>query len=161
MGAANSSCFLIVAPRKIINNLLQAIAKSELLTPRIRVFLHQLRGVKFTSPKTVFIGPDVIFDGSYPPAEISVGQNVYITRGVKLIAHQYNPDVLHHDFIRGAIEIKDNVFIGFNCVIICARIMDYSVIGAGTVITKDVPPYSVVVGTRQNIIKDRRNNTSC
>ena len=152
--------FVIRHPFKLIRNILQAIAKSELVTPRIRVFLHQLRGVKFKDSRSVFIGPDVIFDGSYPPANITVGANVYITRGSKIIAHQYDPSTLGHKFIRGEVHIGDYVFIGFQSVIINASIGDYGVVGANAVVSKNVSPYHLVISKQQTIVKDRREGIS-
>ena len=53
-------------------------------------------------------------------------------------------------------EIGNDVWFGAG-VIVCrnVRIGDGCVIGAGAVITKDIPPYSVVVGTPGRVIKKR------
>ncbi len=51
------------------------------------------------------------------------------------------------------IVIEDDVWIGFNSIILKGvRIGKGAVIGAGTVITHDVPEYSIVVGNPQRII---------
>ncbi|KIO78776.1 acetyltransferase [Pedobacter lusitanus] len=52
------------------------------------------------------------------------------------------------------ITIKDNVWIGANCVITAGvTIGRHAVIGAGSVVTKDVPDYSVAVGNPARVIK--------
>jgi tetrahydrodipicolinate N-acetyltransferase len=50
--------------------------------------------------------------------------------------------------------IEDNVLIGANAVVLeGVRIGKGSVVGAGTIVVKDVPPYSVVVGSPGRVIK--------
>jgi len=42
------------------------------------------------------------------------------------------------------------------CVLPGVTIGDRCVIGAGSVVTKDIPPYSVAVGNPCRVIRDRR-----
>lgn len=50
--------------------------------------------------------------------------------------------------------IEDYVSVGANCVIIGGvRIGHHSIIGAGSVVVKDVPPYSIVGGNPAKVIK--------
>ena len=52
------------------------------------------------------------------------------------------------------IVIENDVWIGFNAVILKGvRIGKGAIIGACTVVSKDVPPFSVVVGNPMRIIK--------
>ena len=52
----------------------------------------------------------------------------------------------HYRFYQGKVVIEEDVFLGFNCVIAKpVTIGKGSVIGANTVITKDIPPNSIVV----------------
>ena len=58
--------------------------------------------------------------------------------------------------------VKRSASIGANATILCGvTIGEYSLIGSGAVITKDVPPYSLVVGNPGKIIGkvDKRGNT--
>ena len=62
--------------------------------------------------------------------------------------------VAHGVNIDGAVNIEDGVFVGTGVTITRkVKIGKWSVIGAGSLIFKDVPPYSVVVGNPQRIIK--------
>lgn len=55
---------------------------------------------------------------------------------------------------KGPIIIEDNVWIGENvCIMPGTRIGKNSIIGALSVVTKDIPPYSVAVGTPAKVIK--------
>ncbi|MCQ2222528.1 MAG: acyltransferase [Bacteroidaceae bacterium] len=52
------------------------------------------------------------------------------------------------------IVIEDDVWIGANCVITAGvHIGEHSVIGAGSVVTKDIPPHSLAVGSPAKVIK--------
>lgn len=52
------------------------------------------------------------------------------------------------------ILIEDNVWIGANAVITAGvTVGKHSVVGAGSVVTKDVPPYSVVAGNPARLLK--------
>lgn len=52
------------------------------------------------------------------------------------------------------IEVSNSVWIGANCVITAGiKIGKHSVIGAGSVVTKDIPDYSVAVGNPARVVK--------
>ena len=50
------------------------------------------------------------------------------------------------------VEVGNDVWIGERAILLKGRIGDGAIIGAGAVVTKDVPPYSVVVGTPAHVI---------
>ena len=58
----------------------------------------------------------------------------------------------------GEVHIEDDVFIGVN-VIICnsVTIGMGAIIGAGSIVTKDIPPYQVWAGNPARYIKDREH----
>lgn len=57
---------------------------------------------------------------------------------------------------KGYTEIGNDVLIGANAIILAGlKIGDGAVIGAGSVVTKDVPPYAIVTGNPAKIIKYR------
>lgn len=58
----------------------------------------------------------------------------------------YSPDARQRDE-RDSIEIGDDVWIGYGCIILSGiKIGRGAVIGAGSIVTKDVSPYSIVAG---------------
>ena len=70
------------------------------------------------------------------PWLISVGDNVTLATGVKLLAHDAStPHVGVHTKI-GIVQIGNNVFIGANSIVLCnTRIGDNVIVGAGSVIS--------------------------
>ena len=72
----------------------------------------------------------------------------------------YLPDcgyVEEESIKRGSIEIGNDVWIGWNAIILAGvkRIGDGAVIGAGAVVTSDIPDYAVVAGNPARVIKFR------
>lgn len=94
--------------------------------------------------------------------KITIGDNCLISQYVSIISlnHGYkNKNCLIKDqgqYSKGPITIGNDVWIGNHCTILPGvTIGDGAVVGAGTVVAKDVPPYAVVVGNPQKIIKFR------
>lgn len=86
---------------------------------------------------------------------ITIGDDVFIAPKVCLttINHDFNPYNRRATFCK-PIVIKDRVWIGIN-VTICpgVTIGENSVIAAGSVVTKDVPPNVIVAGNPAKVIK--------
>ena len=101
--------------------------------------------------KDCFIARNIYF-GSEPEL-ISLGNNVWLTSGVKLVTHDGSLHMLSKTLNKklnpkiGEINIKDNCFIGINSIIMPGiAIGPNSIIGAGSIVTKDVPPNTIVAG---------------
>lgn len=65
-----------------------------------------------------------------------------------------NPD--KHAVSKGPVVIGNDVWLGRNCIILAGvNIGDGAVIGAGAVVSRDVPPFAVVVGNPSRVVKFR------
>ena len=90
---------------------------------------------------------------------VMIGNNVILAQNVVLSALNHNfEDVLTTINQQGVktdqIIIENNVWIGANSTILAGvHIGEHVVVGAGSVVTKDIPPFSVVVGNPAKIIK--------
>lgn len=85
------------------------------------------------------------------PYLVKIGNHCTITAGVTLLTHDGAAWIFREEIpqlnVFGKIEIKDNCFIGINSIILPnVTIGPNSVVGAGAVVTKDVPPNTVVAG---------------
>jgi len=97
---------------------------------------------------------------------IEIGNHVMMGPRVNLLSEQHNfddPDTpmksqgIHRSFIR----IEDDCWIGANSTILAGVTVGRgSIIAAGAVVTKDVPPHSVVGGVPARIIRQRKPGES-
>lgn len=161
IGLWNKGLKILLRPRRIINKILQLIARSPLIYPKLRILLQKARGVKFLDTKSVFIGANVYFD-ELKPENITIGKGVYLTEGVKILAHFFDPHTQIHTMREGKVVIEDNVFLGFNVIIASAvQIGKRAVVGANSVVTRDIKANSIVGGVPAKFIgfrkKDRGN----
>ena len=109
-----------------------------------------IRGGVVIGEKT-FIGRDVYFD-ELTTDSIRVGKNCTITAGTKILCHFFNTK--DRCFYQGNVTIGDNVFIGMNTLIIKpVSIGNNSIIGAGSVVTQDIPENVIAAGNPCKIIK--------
>lgn len=105
------------------------------------------------------------FSVLYGQGGLKIGNNVIMGPLVVIIpaTHIYsdpNEPIINQGISTEGIEIDDDVWIGSNVTILDGvRIGRGSVIGAGAVVNKDVPPFSLAVGVPARIVKKiRRNN---
>lgn len=95
--------------------------------------------------------------------ETTIGKYCSISSGVWInpSEHKVNKFLTGPLFGSGGVHedrvvIGNNVLISLNVIILSGvHIGDGAVIGAGAIVTKDVPPYSVVVGNPAHVIKYR------
>jgi len=84
---------------------------------------------------------------------ISIGDNCTICPNVRLIAHDASTkNFLGYTKI-GRIEIKENCFIGDSAIVLPnVKIGPNSIIGAGSVVTKNIPPNMIAAGNPAKMI---------
>jgi acetyltransferase-like isoleucine patch superfamily enzyme len=85
------------------------------------------------------------------PEKIFIGNNSIIGYNTTILAHEY----LVHEYRLGEVHIGSNVMIGANSIILPGvTIGDYAVVGAGTVVHKDVAAGSFVAGNPLQVIRE-------
>lgn len=74
-------------------------------------------------------------------------------------SHLIKDKMIQEKSSKGDILIEDDVWIGSNSVILSGvKIGRGCIIGAGSIVTKSIPPYSIVAGNPARIIKQRFDN---
>ena len=90
---------------------------------------------------------------------VTIGNHVNLAQGITVTAlnHNFeNPDrrIDEQGVSTKSVTIGNDIWIGANAVILPGvTIGDHSVVAAGAVVTKDVPPHSLVAGVPAKIIK--------
>jgi acetyltransferase-like isoleucine patch superfamily enzyme len=92
---------------------------------------------------------------------IEIGENVLIGPNIYLIAENHNfgnsdATIKEQGMSRKGIRIGNNIWIGANSKIIDGvTIGDNSIVGAGSVLTKSIPPNCIYAGVPARLIKER------
>lgn len=83
---------------------------------------------------------------------IEIGNDVTITNST-ILAHDASTKYYLGKSKIGKVKIGDRVFIGWNSIIMCnVNIGNDVIIGAGSIVTKDIPDNCIVVGSPARII---------
>lgn len=155
---------LIKGPSKIWNKGSIEMGKSSFIAENcfLAVSTKDSHGPKKFSP-VLKIGNNVCIGSSFFAAcikEIIIEDNVLISDRVFVSDHIHEYKNIHKPIInqqlieKGTVRIKKGAFIGINAVIMPGvTVGKNSVIGASSLVNKDVPDYSVVVGNPAKIIK--------
>ncbi len=91
------------------------------------------------------------------PYLVRLGNNCSMAAGVRFITHDGGVWALRNKHPKldcfAPIEIKDNVIVGMNTIIMMGvTIGPNCVIGAGSIVTKDIPPNTVAAGVPAKVI---------
>lgn len=140
-----------------INRLISSCARIA-FPVSLRIKLNRVRGIQIG--ENTFIGKYVYIDDNNP-ALVTIGNNVGIAMGVTILTHRrdvgnYSIEKGFNDypFLELPVRIENNCQIGTNAILLPGvTIGKASIIGAGAVVNKDIPPYSLAVGVPAKVIK--------
>ena len=116
-------------------------------------FLRSFYGMDIS--KTAIISWRAKLDKSINPRGIHIGENTWILADSVILAHDHSRGLMADTYI------GDNCVIGIKSIVFPGlRIGNHVVIGAGSVVTKDIPDHCIAVGNPAKIIKEniRINN---
>lgn len=118
---------------------------------------------RFLNGRKVFLGDrnvinfGCLFDGRH--YQIKTGSDVSIGPEATILTLGHDPQSPEFADKGGDVIIGDRVWIAYRAIILPGvTIGDGAVIGAGSIVTKNVEPYTIVAGNPARFIKDRNPN---
>ncbi len=105
-----------------------------------------------------WIGPRAFLHGS---AGILIGEDVGIAPYVQILTDEHIADdltkaVIHTPVWYGQVEIRWGSDVGMNTVVLPGvTIGEGAIIGSGSVVTRDVPPYVIAAGSPSRVLRPR------
>jgi len=132
--------------------------------------ITELDGASITFGKNCYMGGSQIISA----CEVEIGDDVLISWGIWFYDHnshglkwsERSEDVKKHytggaavkdwsNVKKGKIKVCDKAWIGFNAIILKGvTIGEGSIVASGSVVTKDVPPWTIVGGNPAKIIRE-------
>lgn len=141
--------------KRIFRVLFLRIATHVPMDAHTRLKFVKYGGVCIEDTKYSSIGDGVILDSLYPE-NIIIHNHVHITMRCVILTHYLDTKKPGIAFKKGIVELCDNCFIGANTVICNAvRIGENAIVGAGSVVTKDIPDNEIWGGNPARFIKKR------
>jgi len=108
----------------------------------------------------VYLGRNVLLDAA-GDGTIHLGDKSIVGAYTAMFANNHsfmdlNKPIIEQGYIPGKIFIGDNCWIGSHVVILRTVTIGHgSVVGAGSVVTKDIPPMSIAAGNPAKVIRSR------
>lgn len=103
------------------------------------------------------INENVFIQGASIGDFVMIGPNSVLLNSTHNFARTDIPMVLQGSLLNRNPEIEDDVWIGRNVIIMPGiKIGKGCIIGAGAVVTKDIPPYWIAGGVPAKLIKERK-----
>jgi acetyltransferase-like isoleucine patch superfamily enzyme len=134
------------------------VGRNTRIMPGAVIDVYNYRGIEDAGIRIgddCVVGPDCIIYGA---RTVTIGDHVLMGARVTIIPHDHPHErgalIRDQGMVSAPVTIEDNVWLGANAIVLKGvTIGTGSVIGAGSIVTRDVPPYTVVAGSPARVIR--------
>ena len=150
-----------ITANKVIKKICRSISKSSFIPNTVRIFFLRQAGINIGTEVIINEGFTLACDIGYE-SNLTIEDRVAFGPNVTVIVTSHpnhsqlrNLKVKYPKFeIFGKVTIMHDSWIGAGSIILPGiTVREYSIIGAGAVVTEDVQPFSVVAGVPAKMIK--------
>lgn len=146
--------------RSVFNRLLRTAAQYVPMTNGMRIHLHRLRGARIG--RGVHIGADVYIDDEFPEL-LTLEDYSGLAVGARVLCHQRDFSQIGKDCIKyprqcriiaKPVTIKRGAVVyGWATVMPGVTVGEGAIVGVGSVVTRNVLPFTMVAGVPARLIK--------
>jgi acetyltransferase-like isoleucine patch superfamily enzyme len=137
---------------------LHVVARYAPLPPAARASLHRRRGVHVG--RRVFIGTEVFIDDA-SPSSVTLEDDVTVIAQTTILGHTYYPRHVHRllgdEETRSDLRttVRRGAYLGLRSTVLAGvTVGEFAIVGAGSVVTGDVPPYTMVAGVPARVVRE-------
>jgi len=132
------------------------LGKDSMVGPNTKILNNTLKRNQITIGNNCVINPGCLLDGRV--GTITIHDNVDIARGTWIFTLEHDPHSDYHAAKYGNVVIEESVWIASRVTILPGvTIGRGSVIAAGAVVTKDIPPMCIAGGVPAKVIGERKS----
>lgn len=144
---------------QVVRNLIFKIILKEFGTGSVidyKTYIRYPKQVRIGKNTTINRGCQILTSYQVKHIEVSIGNHVAVAPEVSFLAVGHDHTKRSIPVTAGSIYVGDDVWIGARSVILQGvTIGEGAIVAAGSVVTKDVPPYTVVAGVPAKVLKKR------